>query len=86
MQPVMRHEETNELGGVASMLNDDELRGKADQIKGRVKDAVGRATGDEQLRDEGAVDEASGKVQEGVGKGRRKIGEAIEDLGNSVKR
>jgi uncharacterized protein YjbJ (UPF0337 family) len=68
------------------MLNDDELRGKADQIKGRVKDAVGRATGDEQLRDEGAADEASGKVQEGVGKGRRKIGEAIEDLGNSVKR
>jgi len=29
------------------MLNDDELRGKADQVKGRVKDAIGRATGDE---------------------------------------
>ena len=68
------------------MLNDDELRGKADQLKGRVKDAVGRATGDEQLRDEGAVDEASGKVQEGVGKARRKIGEAIEDIGDSIKR
>jgi uncharacterized protein YjbJ (UPF0337 family) len=29
------------------MPNDDELHGKADQIKGRVKDAVGKATGDE---------------------------------------
>jgi uncharacterized protein YjbJ (UPF0337 family) len=68
------------------MLNDDELRGKADQVKGRVKDAVGRATGDERLRDEGAADEAAGKVQEGVGKARRKVGEAIEDIGDSIKR
>ena len=68
------------------MLNDDELRGKADQVKGRVKDAVGRATGDEQLRDEAAADEAAGKVQEGVGKARRKVGEAIEDIGDSIKR
>ena len=68
------------------MLNDDELRGKADQVKGRVKDTVGRATGDEQLRDEGAVDEAAGKVQEGVGKARRKVGEVIEDIGDSIKR
>ena len=68
------------------MLNDDELRGKADQVKGRVKDAVGRATGDERLRDEGAADEAAGKVQEGFGKARRKVGEAIEDIGDSIKR
>ena len=68
------------------MLNDDELRGKADQVKGRVKDAIGRATGDEHLRDEGAADEAAGKVQEGVGKARRKVGEAIEDIGDSIKR
>lgn len=68
------------------MLNDDELRGKADQIKGRVKDAVGKATGDERLRDEGAADEASGKVQETFGKARRKVGEAIEDIGDEIKR
>jgi uncharacterized protein YjbJ (UPF0337 family) len=68
------------------MMNDDELRGKADQVKGRVKDAVGRATGDEQLRDEGAADEASGKVQETLGKARRKVGETIEDIGEDIKR
>ena len=68
------------------MLNDDELRGKADQIKGRVKDAVGKATDDERLREEGAADEASGKVQEGFGTARRKAGETIEDIGDSIKR
>ena len=68
------------------MLNDDELRGKADQVKGRVKDAFGKATGDERLREEGATDEASGTVQEGIGKARRKVGEAIEDIGDNIKR
>jgi uncharacterized protein YjbJ (UPF0337 family) len=68
------------------MMNDDELRGKADQVKGRVKDAIGEATGDERLRDEGAADEASGKVQEGFGKARRKVGEVIEDIGENIKR
>lgn len=68
------------------MLNDDELRGKANQIKGRVKDAVGKATGDERLRDEGAADEVSGKVQETFGKARRKVGETIEDIGDELKR
>jgi uncharacterized protein YjbJ (UPF0337 family) len=68
------------------MLNDDELRGKAEQIKGRVKDAVGKATGDDRLRDEGAADEAAGKVQETFGKARRKVGETIEDIGDEIKR
>jgi uncharacterized protein YjbJ (UPF0337 family) len=68
------------------MLNDDELRGKAEQIKGRVKDAVGKVTGDDRLRDEGAADEAAGKVQETFGKARRKVGETIEDIGDEIKR
>ena len=68
------------------MWNEDELKGKADQIKGKVKDAVGNATGDERLRDKGAADEAAGEVQETFGKGRRKVGEAIENIGKDIKR
>ena len=68
------------------MWNRDESEGKADQIKGRVKKAVGDLTGDQQLHDEGEVDEAAGRVQEGVGKGRRKVGEFIKDLGEDIKR
>jgi hypothetical protein len=32
------------------------------------------------------ADEVAGDVQEGFGRGRRKIGQAIEDLGDSIKR
>ena len=67
-------------------MNQDELKGKVDQIKGRAKQAAGDITNDEQLHDEGVADEAAGEVREGFGKARRKVGEAIEDLGKNVKK
>lgn len=67
-------------------MNDDELKGKADRLKGRIKSTVGEATDDQRLKDEGAADEAAGEVQEGFGKARRKVGEAIEDIGDNIKR
>ena len=68
------------------MWNKDEVRGKVDQAKGRIKQGVGDLNNDERLRDEGTEDEAAGQVEEGFGKGRRKIGEAISDLGKKVGR
>lgn len=67
-------------------MNRDELDGKLDQAKGEVKQAFGHATDNERLHDEGVADEASGKVQEGIGKARRKVGDAVEDLGENLKR
>jgi uncharacterized protein YjbJ (UPF0337 family) len=67
-------------------MNRDELEGKAEQIKGKMKQAAGDLTDDEQLHGEAVEDEAAGNVQEGYGKIRRKAGEAIEDLGNKLKR
>jgi uncharacterized protein YjbJ (UPF0337 family) len=46
-------------------MNRDEIDGKADQIKGKVKQAVGDLTDDEQLRGEGAADELVGDAKEG---------------------
>jgi uncharacterized protein YjbJ (UPF0337 family) len=68
------------------MWNRDEVRGKADQVKGRVKEAVGDLNNDEQLREEGQADQAVGSVEESFGKGRRKIGNAIKDMGKKVGR
>lgn len=67
-------------------MNRDETKGRADQIKGNLKQAVGKALDDERLHDEGVADEASGEVQEAFGKGRRKLGEALDDLGDKIKR
>ena len=67
-------------------MNRDEFEGKKEQLKGKVKQATGDLTDDEQLHDEGVADEAAGDVQEGFGRARRKVGKAIEDLGDSIKR
>ena len=66
-------------------MNKDELDGKVDQLKGRVKQAVGNAAGDQQLHDEGVVDEAAGNVEEGFGKARRKVSEALHEVAHKIK-
>ena len=67
-------------------MNKDELEGKANVVKGKVKQAAGDLTDDPQLHDEGVADEAAGNVQDTIGRGRRKVGEAIEDLGDAIKK
>jgi uncharacterized protein YjbJ (UPF0337 family) len=58
---------------------DNELRGKADQLKGRVKDAAGGLMNDGSLQAEGKWDKAKGKARE-------KFGEAQQDLGRYTDR
>jgi uncharacterized protein YjbJ (UPF0337 family) len=68
------------------MKNRDEFKGKAEELKGKAKQAWGDLTDDERLRNEGVEDEAAGDVEQTLGRGRRKVGEAIEDLGKNIKR
>jgi uncharacterized protein YjbJ (UPF0337 family) len=65
-------------------FNDDEVKGKIDQASGAVKENVGRAKGDPALENEGADQRASGKFEAGFGKTRRKMGEAVKDLGDKL--
>ena len=41
--------------------------GSKDDLKGRVKEAGGDLTGDQDLKNEGKVDKASGKAKDAVG-------------------
>jgi uncharacterized protein YjbJ (UPF0337 family) len=68
------------------VINKDELKGKAEALKGKIKQAAGDLTDDERLRDEGVADELAGKAQEDFGRAKRKVGEAIEDIGESIKK
>ena len=49
------------------------VEGKADNLKGKVKDAVGGLTGDSNLQAEGKVDQAKGKAKDALGKVERKL-------------
>ena len=66
--------------------NNDEIEGKYEQAKGSVKEGIGRVTGDEEMEAEGTADKLKGDVQEGWGGAKRKVGDAIEDVGDAIKR
>jgi uncharacterized protein YjbJ (UPF0337 family) len=51
--------------------------GKVDKTKGKVKEAAGDLTGDQQLKDEGKVDRASGAVKDEVGDAADKVKDVV---------
>lgn len=67
------------------MLNKDEIKGKAKQLKGTIKTKVGQLIDNEKLQQEGLIDSSEGKLQENVGTAYRKTDEAVEKLKNYVK-
>ena len=48
-------------------MNDDQVSGKADQLKGKVKQGVGEAVGNDRLANEGVADQVKGNVKEAWG-------------------
>jgi uncharacterized protein YjbJ (UPF0337 family) len=48
-------------------MDKDRVKGSATNMGGKVKEMSGKATGDQKLKGEGAMDQAKGKVQNAVG-------------------
>ena len=51
--------------------------GTSDDIKGRLKEAGGDLTGDQDLKNEGKVDRASGEVKDKVGDAADKLKDVV---------
>jgi uncharacterized protein YjbJ (UPF0337 family) len=51
-------------------MNKDRLAGAAKQVKGNIKEATGKVTGDAKLKAEGRADKMAGKVQNAIGGAR----------------
>jgi len=68
------------------MWNKNERQGKVDQAKGKVKQAVGTLTRNDELRAEGHTDETVGKVEAAIGRTRRKVSDAMTRVAKAVKR
>ena len=49
------------------MVDKDRIQGSAEQAKGKVKEVIGKVTGDGKLEGEGQADQLKGKVQNVVG-------------------
>ncbi len=59
-------------------MNKDQVAGRAEEAKGKVKEAIGNVTGSEKLQNEGLADQASGQVQSSYGDGKEKVKDAIK--------
>jgi uncharacterized protein YjbJ (UPF0337 family) len=60
-------------------MDKDRIAGAAKQAKGTVKEAVGKAVGDNKLVTEGKSDKVEGKVQNAVGGLKDAVRDALKE-------
>ena len=60
-------------------MNKDRIQGSAEQAKGKIKETVGKMTGDAKLQGEGKADQIAGKAQNAIGGIKDAAKEALED-------
>ena len=60
-------------------MNKDRIQGSAEQAKGKVKETVGKLTGDAKLQSEGKTDQIVGKTQNAIGGIKDAAKEALEN-------
>ncbi|WP_167514526.1 CsbD family protein [Mesorhizobium intechi] len=60
-----------------NMVNKNHVAGLAKQVKGAVKQAVGKATGNRRTQAEGMADKVAGKVQKVYGDVKDKVRKAL---------
>ena len=66
------------------MRYENELKGKGKQVKGSAKEKLGRISGNRDLQERGKQERVEGRVHERLGKAKRKVGEAVEELGDEI--
>ncbi|HET9181190.1 MAG TPA: CsbD family protein [Candidatus Angelobacter sp.] len=68
-------------------MDKDRVKGKAEDIAGRVKRQAGEWTGDEKTQAEGAADQLKGKARNAMGRAKDAARDAADDLrGEDAKR
>ncbi len=55
------------------MANEDQSKGKAKDLGGKVKEEAGDLTGNKDLKREGQADQAEGKIQKGLGDAKESL-------------
>ena len=58
----------------ATTSTHDRMEGKVHEVKGAIKEKIGRATNNPNLRDEGTDEKISGKVERKVGEVKKVFG------------
>jgi uncharacterized protein YjbJ (UPF0337 family) len=65
-------------------MEKEHVTGKMDEVKGKVKQGIGKATNNPNLQGEGVVDETKGKVKQGYGDVKDAIKRTDKQAGSDV--
>jgi len=65
-------------------MEKEQISGKADKLKGKMKQGIGKATNNPNLQGEGVVDETKGKVKEAYGDVKSAIKHPDKKAGSDV--
>ena len=61
-------------------MNKDQVKGRIEEAKGNVKEATGKAVGNDRLRGEGVADQVAGKTQKTYGDAKERVDDSIDEL------
>ena len=56
------------------------MSGLNDKVKGRIKEKVGKVTGDKDLETKGKLDKAAGSVKEQAGRAKDWVEDKVDDV------
>jgi uncharacterized protein YjbJ (UPF0337 family) len=59
-------------------MDKDRMRGAGKQVKGSMKEAIGKVTGNKRTEAEGAAEKIAGKARSDVGKAKDAIRDAVK--------
>ncbi|MFA6116502.1 MAG: CsbD family protein [Sphingomonas sp.] len=66
-------------------MNEDTLEGEGRNLAGQVKEAVGKATGDQATQNQGVADQISGNLQQSYGAAKDAVTQGIGPLADKAK-
>lgn len=67
-------------------MNEDTLTGQGREVGGAIKETIGNATGDQEIRNEGIADQVRGNVQQSYGAARDAVANGVGPLADKAKR
>lgn len=60
-------------------MNKDQVKGRVEEAKGKMKETAGRVSGNPDMEDRGTVDKVAGKVQKNFGDAKERVKDEMDD-------
>jgi uncharacterized protein YjbJ (UPF0337 family) len=85
MEPSLRHDAgydgmEDAAEGAFGWGTKQRVKGRSKSLAGTVKEGIGRLTGNDNLADEGVLDQAAGAAKDAAGRVGHAVGQTIHDL------